>query len=323
MPVGYRRELSNVRNAQLKLARQLARLEDMELDASRELTQALRALNTNYRLAQTHFNRWVAATTEVESVLTSYKEGNVPLDTVLVAQRRRAQSQIAYYTHLTEYNKTIALVHRRKGTSLDYCGVTFAEGPWVGKAYVDAQQHARRRAASREMNYAFTRPGVVSQGPRPAAAGSRTTDWSNRSYEGFDVEEGLPVEGMPGVSSDPFFGGGYIDLPEQGLELEEFIEWGPVSGHDFTQRTPSAAKSPNLGDTRGPAAANGSAVYSRRPIGIQEDSTGSYGVQQVTAIVNEREAAASVTATPRAGTTPATGQTYRPTRKSVAQIRVN
>lgn len=293
MPVGYRRELSNVRNAQLKLARQMARLEDMELDASRELTQALRALNTNYRLAQTHFNRWVAATTEVESVLTSYKEGNVPLDTVLDAQRRRAQSQIAYYQHLTEYNKTIALVHRRKGTTLDYCGVTFAEGPWVGKAYVDAQQHARRRAASREMNYAFTRPGVVSQGPRPAASSATSADWVGHQNDGPFNETPSSTGDNPVIMEDPVFGEEYIEMSEEVLQLEEFIDWSDSTTPDFTQRAPAG-------------------------------ETAAYPVQQVTATLVEAESAPRTTVAP-ADRNPdrSTGQTYRPTRKTVAQIRIN
>lgn len=42
IPVGLRRELSNVRNAQLKLARDVARIEDMELDVTREISEAIR-----------------------------------------------------------------------------------------------------------------------------------------------------------------------------------------------------------------------------------------------------------------------------------------
>ena len=57
------------------------------------------------------------------------------------------------------------MVHRRKGTILAYNGIEFSEGPWAGKAYSDASELARRRAASREVNYGWTRPGVISQGP--------------------------------------------------------------------------------------------------------------------------------------------------------------
>ncbi len=302
MPVGYRRELSNVRNSQLKLARQLARLEDMELDASRELTQALRALNTNYRLAQTHFNRWVAATTEVESVLTSYKEGNVSLDTVLDAQRRRSQSQIAYYQALTEYNKTIALVHRRKGTTLEYCGVSFAEGPWVGKAYVDAEEHARRRGASREMNYAFTRPGVVSQGPR-VAGGQAADSWSPEMVEG----EYLPSEMVPYQGGSEVFEEDATH--EMTLELEDFGPWQGTED-SFSQRAPQGNQLRSNHVTTRPSSSRARVATASADL--------QYPVRQVTATSPE------VVTAPTHGTVPRSqsqGQTYRPARKSVAQIK--
>jgi outer membrane protein TolC len=317
MPVGYRRELSNVRNAQLKLARQIARLEDTELDASRELTQALRALNTNYRLAQTHFNRWVAATTEVESVLTSYKEGNVPLDTVLDAQRRRAQSQIAYYQALTEYNKTIALVHRRKGTTLDYCGVTFAEGPWTGKAYVDAEQHARRRAASREMNYAFTRPAVVSQGPRaPGQAPAlprhsfapESTHWDMSEVVSEADEAATILE-----SYDP-------SLEDLGLQLDDYHSWGAQHVPTGPSKPMSGSMTPALGTQP----AQGQAQlrlpgerWSGEMTAPRVGSSVATGPIQQVAAVTVAPAGPPAADVPR----PYSGQTYRPTRKTVAQIK--
>ena len=196
MPVGYRRELANVRNAQLKLALQIARLEDMELDVTRELTQAMRAVNLNYELAEDRFNQWVAATNQVNSVFASYQEGNVDLKTVLDSQSRRSQAQSGYYQALSEYNKALALVHRRKGTALEYYGVSFAEGPWPGKAYLDAEQHAIRRAASKEMNYAFSRPEVVSQGTLNGSGYSAPF----AAQGDYILEEGVPMEmemGMP------------------------------------------------------------------------------------------------------------------------------
>ncbi len=36
--------------------------------------------------------------------------------------------------------------------------------PWPGKAYHDAMEHSRRRSASREMNYGWSRPEVISRG---------------------------------------------------------------------------------------------------------------------------------------------------------------
>ncbi len=163
--IGMRRELANVNNSQVKLARSRAQLEDTELDMTRELSNSVRALAANRRLMQSAFNRWAATDLEEQHFRKLANEGVETLDVALDAQRRRAQAEIAFYTALCEYNKNIALLHRRKGTILAYNGVSLGEGPWPGKAYQDAQELARKRSASRQVNYGWTRPGVISQGP--------------------------------------------------------------------------------------------------------------------------------------------------------------
>lgn len=165
MPVGYRRELANVRNAQVKLARELARLEDMELNVSSELAEAYRALAANLVLMQLAFNRWAETKKEIDHFKRVEDAGLITLDVALDAQRRHFQAELSFYTALAEYNKVIALLHRRKGTILAYNGVGFAEGMWPGKAYHDAEERARKRSASTPVNYGWTRPGVISQGP--------------------------------------------------------------------------------------------------------------------------------------------------------------
>ena len=167
MNIGLRNELAAVRAAQLNLVRAQAQLEDMELNTSHLLTTAVRNLDFNYQSAQTHFNRWKASQAEVDSVAELYRSGKTTLDLVLDAQRRRAQAQIDYYRALSEYNKSIAEVHFRKGSLLEYNNIHLAEGPWADKAYWDAMGRARERDASYYLNYGYTRPGVISQGPVP------------------------------------------------------------------------------------------------------------------------------------------------------------
>lgn len=174
MPVGFRRELANVRNAQLKLAREIARIEDMELDVTREVSETLRALDANRRIMQSAFNRWTNTKTEEDHFEEITRLGLETLDVALDAQRRRSQAEIAFYTALCEYNKVLSLIHRRKGTTLAYNSISFNEGPWAGKAYHDAQAHARRRSASRQVNYGWTRPQVISQGENWPTAGAGT-----------------------------------------------------------------------------------------------------------------------------------------------------
>jgi outer membrane protein TolC len=183
MPVGFRRELAGVRQAQLLLAREKAVLEDLELNASHLLATSVRNADSYYQLAQTHFNRLAASEQEITSVESLYEGGRATLDLLLDAQRRRAEAQIAYFRALSEYNKAIAGIHLRKGSLLEYDNVYLAEGPWPKKAYWDALGHARRRSASQYMDYGSTRPRVISRGAV-----------DQRSLHLDDVE-GVPLEG--------------------------------------------------------------------------------------------------------------------------------
>jgi outer membrane protein TolC len=167
MPIGFRKELAGVRHAQLRLAREKALLEDMELDVSVGMAKAYRNIDANYQLAQTNANRWAASQKEVESVEALYQGGKSTLDLVLEAQRRRAQGQIAFWNAVAEYNKSIADLHTRKGSILDYDGIAFEEGPWPQKAYWDAYGQARKRDASTQIDYGYTRPNVISRGSQP------------------------------------------------------------------------------------------------------------------------------------------------------------
>lgn len=172
LPVGFRRELAGVRNVQLKLAREKAQLEDMELNTIHLLSTAVRNVESFYVQAQTHFNRWSAAEKEVESATAKWKGGADTVDKVLDAQQRRAQAQLDFYTNLVEYNKAIAEVHFRKGSLLEYNNIELTEGNWPQKAYWDALGLARQRDASYYLNYGWTRPDVVSAGPVEQGIGS-------------------------------------------------------------------------------------------------------------------------------------------------------
>ena len=163
--IGARREMAAVRNSQLHLVREKARLEDMELNTSHLLTTALKNLDYNHRQAQNHYNRWAISQKEVDSAMALYRGGKATLDIVLEAQRRHAQAQTDYYRALGNYTKSISEVHFRKGTILAYNSIFLSEGPWPEAAYGQAFERARQRDASRYMNYGFTEPAEVSVGP--------------------------------------------------------------------------------------------------------------------------------------------------------------
>jgi hypothetical protein len=181
MPVGFRNELSRVRQVQLQLARENAVLEEMEMEVIYSLTLAVRALDTNYSQSRSNFNRWLRAQNEVRirtAELDLPSEGGGGQRRIgqffelLNAQRRSAEAQTNYYRLIAEYNKEIADVHHRKGSLLEYNNIYMSEGPWADKAYWDAMGEARKRDASYYLDYGWSRPGVISQGSVPQQVGS-------------------------------------------------------------------------------------------------------------------------------------------------------
>lgn len=164
VPIGFRRERSAVRNAELALARNRALLQEQELEVTHRLAHAVRDLEDNYVLAQTYFNRRVAAQKEVEATSAAYETGTITLNILLDAQRRLAEAEIDFFRAVIDYNLAIVDIHTQKGSLLEYDGITLTEGPWASKAYFDAQKRAKIREKGRYMNYGFTRPNVISEG---------------------------------------------------------------------------------------------------------------------------------------------------------------
>ncbi|MGL4513306.1 MAG: TolC family protein [Lacipirellulaceae bacterium] len=190
VPIGFRRELSTVRHHQLLLARERALLQDLELEVSHQLGDAIRDLDLNYGLTESNFNRREAAEREVEAVQAQYDANRVTLDLLLDAQRRRSEAETAYYRSLVDYNLAIVDVHFRKESLLDHNGVFLAEGPWPGKAYFDAMRRARARDASKQINYGYTRPNVMSRGPHAQRIGASASTTSPGEFL-------VPTEAVP------------------------------------------------------------------------------------------------------------------------------
>ena len=116
-----------------------------------------------------------AARKQVRAVNSSFQINKTTLYEVLQAQQELADAETRYYRTVIDYNLSIVNLNYRKGSLLEYNGVTLAEGPWPNKAYFDSWRHARERDAGRYVNYAFTSPQVVSRGPYPQIQGTDPT----------------------------------------------------------------------------------------------------------------------------------------------------
>ncbi len=118
MNIGFRAELSAVRNAQLLLTRSKAVLKEQELELSHLLADSVRQLARHYRLIETNFNRRVAAQAQVDTFQAKIDVGfgrNIEqLDLLLEAQRRLAEAEAEYYRSLVDYNKAIIQIQFHK-----------------------------------------------------------------------------------------------------------------------------------------------------------------------------------------------------------------
>jgi len=206
VPLGNRLALAGVRNAQLRLARDRSVLDDMELEISHLLAEAIRFQDRTYLLSQTNFNRRAAAIRQVKAVQENYDVGRITLDQLLDAQRRLADAESAYFQSLSDYNRAIAAVHYRKGSLLEYNTIHLAEGPWASKAYFDAEERARARDAGLFLNYGFTRPKVFSQGPiaQEQHEGNQLPgEYVEGMEEGTVIEGGASAPQVPTIAPTP------------------------------------------------------------------------------------------------------------------------
>ena len=114
LPIGFRKELSGVRNAQLSLARERTILQEQELELSHQLAIRMEDLAGYYKEAQSHFNQWEAAPVEVKALeervkaATSPQEWEQEVNLLLDAHIRLAEAEVSYYRSLVSYNNAIS-----------------------------------------------------------------------------------------------------------------------------------------------------------------------------------------------------------------------
>lgn len=166
LPLGLRSEHSQVRNIELRLAKDRAYLAAKELDIGHELAQALQQAARNYETAISNFNRQSAAKDQVESIdarirfSSSGVERETLFDQLLRAALGLRDARLAYYSALIEYNKALADIHYRKGTLLELNNVHLAEGLWEPGAYQEALRRAYARSFGIDANHVHAEPEV-------------------------------------------------------------------------------------------------------------------------------------------------------------------
>lgn len=206
MPLGLRRGHAAVRNAQLQLSRERAILEQQEREVAHDVSNALADVNRAYEVAQTNFNRRIAARQHVAAVQAAYDAERAPLDLLLEAQRRLAEAETRFFAVLVEYAVAVKNVHYEKGSLLDYNEIYMSEGPWPGKAYDDAASRAARTHDSGPLSYIFSRQQPpVSRGPVPQGTMSQDAAACDVAAPGAAAPNAVQREAVPPGQMQPQF----------------------------------------------------------------------------------------------------------------------
>ena len=234
--IGLRRELARIRGSQLMLLREKNFLREAERLLISQLSEAVAKTTTHFQLVQTNAQRWQASEIEVEARLAEWRGGRSLVNVVLQSQQRRAQAQITYYRALAEYNKSFNYVDYLRGTMLANNNITLREGPWNDKAYWDALERARERAAGRRKVWGVTRPGVVRRGPVRDAQHAANFGAGGFGTDNVNVDGGIvddlnldPYRQPIPVDDQPLIEGGtpaefFSPEPAQPLEVPSIID---------------------------------------------------------------------------------------------------
>ena len=166
-PIGFRQAYSAVRHAELQLARERALLHEQERSVVYDLSNAIAETERAYTLVETNMNRRMAAAEQVAAVTQAFEADNASLDSLLDAQRRLSDAEVAYYRALVEYQLAVKNVQVEKGTLLDYNEIFLSEGAWPTKAYDDAESREDMKGEPHKYDSPKTHAPWVSQGIYP------------------------------------------------------------------------------------------------------------------------------------------------------------
>jgi hypothetical protein len=129
MPLGFRREYAAVRNAQLRVARERALLDEQERQAVHDLSSAVADAQRAYAVRQVAYNRLDAAQKQNVLARNAFFElgGKVSLEVVLDARIRLADAETSYHAACIDYAVNLKNVHFEKGSLLEYNGAAMAD----------------------------------------------------------------------------------------------------------------------------------------------------------------------------------------------------
>lgn len=128
LPVGFRRAYNNVRNAQLKLARDQDLLDQKQRRVIHDVSNAYASVIRAFEIANVAMNQRMAAHEQL-AILRNLEENNSRVNTneMLDSQNRVSQADAGYCDAVVRYMIALKNIHFEKGTLLEYNNIAFVD----------------------------------------------------------------------------------------------------------------------------------------------------------------------------------------------------
>ena len=159
MPLGFRREYAAVRNAQFRVARETAILEEQERQAIHDLAAAFADADRAYNLNQVAQDRLAAAQDQYHRAFDAFFElgGKVSLELVPDARVRLAESESDFHRARVDYAVALKNVQFERGSLLEYNGAVLADAACEPGSAAGIAGKSIRPANRRILNYVMAK----------------------------------------------------------------------------------------------------------------------------------------------------------------------
>jgi outer membrane protein TolC len=148
VPLGYRFEHGQVRQAKLQLAQAFALLKEQEIKGQNQLAKIYRQLQEFHRVYEVRRQERQAWAERLQVYYDQYRYGRITLADVNLfdAERQWTTALTNEYAAIVSYNIALAQFEFAKGTIMQYDNVTLAEGAIPICAVSPAREHERERS---------------------------------------------------------------------------------------------------------------------------------------------------------------------------------
>ena len=163
VPIGNRRGNATVQHAELQLRRERAVLRRLERQVTHDVSNAISNVSRAWAVANSASASLEAAQERVAAAQAEIEQEEATVDVLFEAQRRLAAAESEYHRAVVEYSLATKTVELKKGTLLNYNGITLAEAGWQADAIAQVEERNRLRG-SLEPEGLIKRGRVISRG---------------------------------------------------------------------------------------------------------------------------------------------------------------